>query len=112
MKPLKNAQDYTTQNLTNLITRALLCGLIVSLRDFGDLANSRFELWKGRQIKKGIDFSHTQLDFLTRIKDYIITNTYLAHNDLQGLNDAYGDTNGFLMAKALFGERFATLLDS
>ena len=63
----------------------------MSLRDFGDLANSRFELWKGRQIKKGIDFSHTQLDFLTRIKDYIITNTYLAHNDLQGLNDAYGE---------------------
>ena len=112
MKPLKNAQDSTTQKLTNLIQLVRFeLGFDKELRDFGGVANSRFELWKGRQIKKGIEFSPAQLDFLTHIKDYIITNAYLAHDDIQGLNDAYGDTNGIFVAKALFGERFSALLD-
>lgn len=103
VKPLRG--DSTTQKLTNLIQLVQFeLGFDKELRDFGGVANSRFELWKGRQIKKGIDFSPSQLDFLTHIKDYIITNAYLAHDDIQGLNDAYGDTNGIFVAKALFGE--------
>lgn len=110
VKPLRG--DSTTQKLTNLIQLVRFeLGFDKELRDFGGVANSRFELWKGRQIKKGIDFSPEQLDFLTHIKDYIITNAYLAHDDLQGLNDAYGDTNGIFVAKALFGGQFATLLN-
>lgn len=110
VKPLRG--ESTTQKLTNLIQLVRFeLGFDKELRDFGGVANSRFELWKGRQIKKGIDFSPEQLDFLTHIKDYIITNAYLAHDDIQGLNDAYGDTNGIFVAKALFGERFATLLN-
>ncbi len=110
VKPLKG--ESTTQKLTNLIQLVRFeLGFDKELRDFGGVANSRFELWKGRQIKKGIDFSPAQLDFLTHIKDYIITNAYLAHDDIQGLNDAYGDTNGIFVAKALFGERFSALLD-
>ena len=110
VKQLKG--ESTTQKLTNLIQLVRFeLGFDKELRDFGGVANSRFELWKGRQIKKGIEFSPAQLDFLTHIKDYIITNAYLAHDDIQGLNDAYGDTNGIFVAKALFGERFSTLLD-
>ncbi len=110
VKPLRG--ESTTQKLTNLIQLVRFeLDFDKELRDFGGVANSRFELFKGWQIKRGIELSPAQLDFLTRIKDYIITNAYLAHDDLQGLNDAYGDTNGIFVAKALFGERFGALLD-
>ena len=108
VKPLQNAESKLT-NLIQLVRFEL--GFDSELRNFCCVANSRFELWKGRQIKKGIEFSAEQLDFLTHIKDYIIANAYLASDDLQGLNDACGDTNGIFVAKALFGERFAPLLD-
>lgn len=70
-----------------------------------------YELFKGRQIQRGVNFSPAQLEFLSQIKDYIIANAYLASNDLQGFNDACGDTNGIFVTKALFGENFAPLLD-
>ena len=108
VKPLKNAESKLT-NLIQLVRFEL--GFDSELRDFGGVANSRFELFKGRQIKKGIEFSAEQLEFLTHIKDYIIANAYLASDDLQGLNDACGDTNGIFVAKALFGENFAHLFD-
>ena len=115
VKPLKS-QDSTpnssVEKLTNLIQLVRFeLGFDSELRDFGGVANSRFELFKGRQIKKGIEFSAEQLEFLTHIKDYIIANAYLASDDLQGLNDACGDTNGIFVAKALFGENFAHLFD-
>ena len=108
VKPLKNAESKLT-NLIQLVRFEL--GFDSELRDFGGVANSRFELFKGRQIKKGIEFSAEQLEFLTHTKDYIIANAYLASDDLQGLNDTCGDTNGIFVAKRLFGENFAHLLD-
>ncbi|MGX2983459.1 type I restriction endonuclease subunit R [Helicobacter sp. 23-1045] len=115
VKPLKNqdsSQNSNVAKLTNLIQLVRFeLGFDSELRNFCCVANSRFELWKGRQIKKGIDFSAEQLEFLIHIKDYIIANAYLANDDLQGLNDACGDTNGVFVAKALFGDRFAPLLD-
>ena len=108
VKPLKNAESKLT-NLIQLVRFEL--GFDSELRNFCCVANSRFELFKGRQIKKGIEFSAEQLEFLTHIKDYIVANAYLSSDDLQGLNDACGDTNGIFVAKALFGENFAPLLD-
>lgn len=108
VKPLKSTQIKLT-NLIQLVRFEL--GFDDELRDFASVANSRFELFKGRQIKKGIEFSPAQLEFLSQIKDYIIANAYLANDDLQGFNDACGDTNGIFVAKALFGEHFAPLLD-
>ena len=108
VKPLKNMESKLT-NLIQLVRFEL--GFDNELRDFSGVANSRFELFKGRQIKKGIDFSAEQLEFLSCIKDYIIANAYLSSDDLQGLNDACGDTNGIFVAKRLFGDRFAPLLD-
>ena len=108
VKPLKSTEEKLT-NLIQLVRFEL--GFDSELKDFGGVANSRFELFKGRQIKKGIEFSAEQLAFLTHIKDYIIANAYLANDDLQGINNAYGDTNGIFVAKALFGEGFKSLLD-
>lgn len=108
VKPLKSTQKKLT-NLIQLVRFEL--GFDDELRDFASVANSRFELFKGRQIKKGIEFSSAQLEFLSQIKDYIIANAYLANDDLQGLNDACGDINGIFVAKAHFGEHFAPLLD-
>lgn len=110
VKPLKSTQIKQLTNLIQLVRFEL--GFDDELRDFASVANSRFELFKGRQIKKGIEFNSDQLDFLSQIKDYIIANAYLANDDLQGFNDACGDTNGIFVAKALFGEQdFAPLLD-
>lgn len=115
VKPLKNqdsSQNSNVAKLTNLIQIVRFeLGFDSELRNFCCVANSRFELWKGRQIKKGIDFSAEQVEFLTHIKDFHLANAYLANDDLQGLNDACGDTNGVFVAKALFGESFAPLLD-
>lgn len=104
----ENIRSYSGGKDLQELANALL--LIID-SNFEGVANSRFELFKGWQIKRGIELSPAQLNFLTHIKDYIITNAYLAHDDLQWLNDAYGDTNGIFVAKALFKERFATLLD-
>lgn len=108
VKPLKSTQIKLT-NLIQLVRFEL--GFDDELRDFASVANSRFELFKGRQIQRGVNFSPAQLEFLSQIKDYIIANAYLANDDLQGFNDACGDTNGIFVAKALFGEHFAPLLD-
>ena len=119
VKPLKSpnlsqnsSPNSSVAKLTNLIQLVRFeLGFDSELRDFSGVANSRFELFKGRQIKKGIEFSTEQLEFLSCIKDYIIANAYLASDDLQALNDAYGDTNGIFVAKRLFGDSFAPLLD-
>ena len=70
-----------------------------------------FELFKELQIRRDMNFSCAQLEFLSQIKDYIIANAYLANDDFQGFNDACGDTNGIFVAKALFKQNFAPLLD-
>lgn len=108
VKALKSSEEKLT-NLIQLVRFALEQD--THLQDFGGVANSRFELFKGRQIRKGVEFSPTQLEFLTQIKDYIIANAYLAGDDYQGLNDACSDTNGIFRAKALFGESFTPLLE-
>lgn len=108
VKAIKSSEEKLT-NLIQLVRFALEQD--THLQDFGGVANSRFELFKGRQIRKGVEFSPTQLEFLTQIKDYIIANAYLAGDDYQGLNDACSDTNGIFRAKALFGESFTPLLE-
>ncbi|PSM51441.1 type I restriction/modification system, restriction subunit [Campylobacter blaseri] len=92
-------------NLIQLIKFAI--GFNDELVEFSSVANSRFELWCGRQINKGISFSDEQMEFLRLIKDYIITNSCLDKNDIQEL---LGDKGGIFKANKLFSN-FDDLLD-
>ena len=106
--PRSGAEKLT--NLVQLVRFEL--GFDEQLRDFGGVANSRFELFKGRQLKRnGAPFTPEQAEFLAHIKDYIIENGYIESADIQALNDAHGDDNAIYVARALFGANFATLFD-
>ena len=71
----------------SLQTLSSLCdyelGFDSELRDFGGVANSRFELFKGWQIQRGVELNAAQLEFLTHIKDYIIQNAWLSSTNPQ-----------------------------
>lgn len=106
VKPLKNPEKQLT-NLIQLVRFAL--GYDKELQDFSSIANARFNLWRGRQIKKGITFNEAQDRFLEIIKDYILSNAYIENiNDIQ---DICYDEGGIFRAKELFGEHLETLFE-
>ena len=93
-------------NLVQLVRFAI--GADEVLEDFSSVANSRFELWKGRQIKRGIEFSQEQKELLTIIKDYIVANAYVNADDMQ---DALSDKGGIFKARQVFGQELDSILD-
>lgn len=104
---VKNNAKSTVERLTNIIQLVKFAlGFDDELREFSSIANSRFELWKGRQKNKGIIFDEKQNEFLELIKDYIISNSYL---DLTDIQNFLGDKGGIFKAKTLF-DNFESLL--
>ena len=104
---VKNNAKSTVERLTNIIQLVKFAlGFDDELREFSSIANSRFELWKGRQKNKGIIFDEKQNEFLELIKDYIISNSYLNLTDIQNF---LGDKGGIFKAKTLF-DNFESLL--
>ena len=97
-----------TECLTNLIQLVKFAiGKDAELVEFSSVANARFELWLGRQKKRGLEFSAEQLEFLRLIKDFIVTNSCLNANDIQ---EFLGDRGGIFKAKEMFKD-FENLLD-
>ena len=97
-----------TECLTNLIQLVKFAiGKDAELVEFSSVANARFELWLGRQKKRGLEFSAEQLEFLRLIKDFIVTNSCLSANDIQ---EFLGDRGGIFKAKKMF-KGFENLLD-
>lgn len=106
VKPLNHPEKQLT-NLIQLVKFAL--GYDKELQDFSSMANARFNLWRGRQIKKGIKFSEEQDRFLEIIKDYILSNAYIDNiNDIQ---DICYDEGGIFKAKELFKKDLENLLE-
>lgn len=106
VKSIKSPEKQLT-NLIQLVRFVL--GQDDELQDFSGIANSRFNLWRGRQIKKGITFSEEQDRFLEIIKDYIISNAYIENlNDIQEI--CY-DEGGIFRAKELFDENLESLIE-
>lgn len=104
---VKNNAKSTVERLTNIIQLVKFAlGFDDELREFSSIANSRFELWKGRQKNKGIIFDEKQNEFLELIKDYIISNSYLDLTDIQSF---LSDKGGIFKAKTLF-DNFESLL--
>ena len=105
---VKNTKD-PAKLLTNLVQLVRFAiGKDDTLEDFSSVANSRFELWKGRQIKRGVEFSQEQKELLTIIKDYIVANAYVNADDMQ---DALSDKGGIFKARHAFGQDLDTILD-
>lgn len=105
---VKNTKD-PAKLLTNLVQLVRFAiGTDSVLEDFSSVANSRFELWKGRQIKRGIEFTKEQKELLTIIKDYIVANAYVNVEDMQ---DALSDKGGIFKARQAFGQDLDTILD-
>ncbi len=93
-------------NIVQLVRFAI--GQDEKLEDFSSVANSRFELWKGRQIKRGIEFTSEQQQWLEEIKNYIIANAYMQLNDIQ---EYMGHKGGIIRAKQVFGAELNNILD-
>ena len=105
---VKNIKD-PAKLLTNLVQLVRFAiGKDDTLEDFSSVANSRFELWKGRQIKRGVEFTHEQKELLTIIKDYIVANAYVNADDMQ---DALSDKGGIFKARQAFGQELDSILD-
>ena len=92
-------------NLVQLVRFAI--GQDDRLEEFDKVANQRFNLWKGRQLKKGVVFTDEQNEWLERIKDYIVANVSMDKDDIQ---DAMDDKGGILRARAIFGANLEPLL--
>ena len=93
-------------NIVQLVRFAI--GQDEKLEDFSSVANSKFELWKGRQIKRGVQFTDEQQQWLEEIKDYIVSNAYMELTDVQ---DYLGHKGGIIKAKQVFGQELQPILE-
>ena len=105
VKEIKDPAKLLT-NIVQLVRFAI--GQDDKLEDFSSVANSRFELWKGRQIKRGIEFTPEQQELLEIIKDYIVANAYVNSDDMQ---DALSDKGGIVKARQTFGQDLENILE-
>ncbi len=95
-----------SKNLTNLISLVRYAlHHDDKLQEFAIVSISRYNLWIGRCMQKGIRFSPEQEAFLELIRDYIIANGIA---DIQEICESLG---GLYRAKALFKESLETLID-
>ena len=92
-------------NLVQLVRFAI--GQDDRLEEFDKIANQRFNLWKGRQLKKGITFTDEQNRWLEMIKDYIVANVHIEPKNIQETMD---DKGGIIRAKQVFGSNLEPLL--
>lgn len=105
VKEIKDPAKLLT-NIVQLVRFAI--GQDEKLEDFSSVANSKFELWKGRQIKRGVVFTEEQQQWLEEIKDYIVSNAYMELTDVQ---DYLGHKGGIIKAKQVFGQELQPILD-
>ncbi|MDE7172976.1 MAG: hypothetical protein K2N70_01360 [Helicobacter sp.] len=98
-----------SKNLTNLISLVRYAlHHDDRLQDFAIVSISRYNLWVGRCMQKGMRFSPEQEAFLELIRDYIIANGIAETADIQ---EICADLGGLYRAKALFKESLETLID-
>lgn len=105
VKKVKDPAKLLT-NLVQLVRFAI--GTDDILDDFETVANQRFNLWIGRELKRGVNYTETQKEWLELIKNYIVANVYIESKDIQ---DAMADKGGIFKAKQLFGQELETILE-
>lgn len=98
-----------SKNLTNLISLVRYAlHHDDRLQDFAIVSISRYNLWIGRCVQKGMRFSPEQEEFLELIRDYIIANGVAEIADIQ---EICADVGGLYRARALFKKSLETLID-
>lgn len=97
VRRVKNPARLLT-NLVQLVRFAI--GRDETLTEFDTAAEQRFNLWIGRQKKRGVEFTAEQTEWLNLIKNEIITNAALTAADIQ---TAFSDRGGLVKAKQVFG---------
>lgn len=106
---VRNVKD-PAKLLTNLVQLVRFAiGEDSELNDFSTVANKRFELWKGRQLKNlGIVFTEEQNMLLEELKNYIVANAYMELDDVQ---EALEDKGGIIKARQVFGNDLPNILN-
>ncbi|MCX2683390.1 hypothetical protein OQH60_05930 [Campylobacter sp. MIT 21-1685] len=98
-----------SKNLTNLISLVRYAlKFDDTLQDFANVANSHYNLWRGRCIQKGINFSAEQEEFLNLIKEHIIANGFVEVKDIQ---EICADLGGIYRAKEIFKDSLSKLVE-
>lgn len=106
VKRVQNPARLLT-NLVQLVRFAI--GMDETLNEFDVMAEQRFNLWLGRQKKRGVEYTAEQTEWLVLIKDQIIANASISPADVQ---EAFSDHGGLYKAKQIFGDRLnETLTD-
>ena len=107
----KVAGEPVDRMLTEVISLVRFAtGQADRLEPFRAVANSRFELWLGRQKKAGKSFTDEQLDWLRLIRDHIAANAAAGIDDLKE-EPGFTDKGGLIKARQLFGAELDGVLD-
>jgi type I restriction enzyme R subunit len=80
------------------------------LEPYAARVEQKFNLWIGRQIKAGRDFSEDQMTWLKAIKDYLAANVEIAPADLMK-DQPFAAWGGVIAARKLFGTELNDMLD-
>lgn len=79
------------------------------LEPYAARVDQKFNLWIGRQIKAGRDFSEDQMTWLKAIKDYLAANVEIAPADLMR-DQPFTAWGGVIAARKLFGNDLNDML--
>lgn len=97
--------------LTDLISLVRFAtGQAEVLEPYAARVEQRFNLWIGRQIKAGQQFSDEQLAWLRAIKDYLAANVEIAPADLMR-DQPFADWGGVVAARKVLGSGLNGMLD-
>lgn len=97
--------------LTDIISLVRFAtGQVEILEPYSARVEQRFNLWVGRQIKAGRNFTEEQMNWLRAIKDYLAANVEIEPADLMR-DQPFSDWGGAVAARKLFGSELAGMLD-
>jgi type I restriction enzyme R subunit len=97
--------------LTDLISLVRFAtGQAELLEPFAARVEQRFNLWIGRQIKAGREFSDEQMAWLKAIKDYLVANVEIEAADLMR-DQPFADWGGVVAARKVFGGELNAVLE-
>jgi len=100
--------DEQLTEIVSLVRFAL--GQADMLEPFANVVEQRFNLWKGRELKAGRDYTTEQEGWLRAIAAFIAANAEIAPADFQEV-PSLADKGGLLKARPLFAPRFDDVLE-
>jgi len=101
----------TQRLLTDIIALVRFAtGQAEILEPFSAQVEQRFNLWVGRQIRAGREFTDEQMNWLHLVKAHIAANAEVAPRDLMEI-PTFTDKGGLVRARVLFGEQLNPILD-